>query len=202
MQGKATNVKTLRQPLFLEQAEFRVYGTGAAWLAGLIALSLAPIPVDQARGLTDMLIVGSGAACLVWLGRHAGPGELKPPSPARTAGFTILVAAATVLFVVARAHGIGGPEVVAGWPFAISLAATVTALVPVLGLRDVPVAVATVLGGLAALATAWLIGERAGPALFCEFAVSGAMVGAAFAFLTQQARALVAETSVEERSPR
>ena len=134
-----------------EQPEYRFYGALTAWLASLIALTLLPIPANLARGLTDVLITGGSATCLVWLGRQAEPGELKPPSRARTALFAILAAAATALFLLARAHGVGGPEVAAGWPFAIGLTATVAALAPVVGLREVSVAVAALLGGLAAL---------------------------------------------------
>lgn len=184
-------------PFALHKREHRFYSALAAWLASLIALTLLPIPSTLARGLTGMLITGGGATCLVWLGRETELGDLRPPSHIRTAAFTMLAAAATVLCALARAHGVGGPEVAVEWPFAIGLAATITALAPVVGLHEVPASVAAILGGLAALAVGWLIGERAGVVLLCEFAAPGAMVGAAFASLIQRARNLTAAPSPE-----
>jgi hypothetical protein len=167
------------------KTEGQVYSAGAFWLAALIGLTLLPISESVVRDLSSVLITAGGTACVVWLRRYAEPGDLKPPSCARTATFTILATAVAALFTLMHAYGIGGPEFSASLPFAIGLAATVAALTPILDLWEVPTSIAAVLGGLAALAAGMLLGERTGVGLLCTFVIPGAMVGAAFAILMQ-----------------
>lgn len=114
----------------------------------------------------------------------------------------MLAAASTAVLTLAWAHDVGSPETVAGLPFGIGLGAAMTVLTPVVGLWAVPVPVAAGLGGLVALATGVLIGERDALALVCEFASAGAVIGAAFASLAWRIRDLATtETSSAEGSP-
>lgn len=196
-------MKLLDQLPPLKQTEYRIYAAFAGWFAALSALALSPIPTSLASSLGSVLIAGGISAAAIWAGRYAEPGELRPPSRARTATFTVLAAAFTAVLALAWAHDVGGPETVAGLPFGIGLGVTMTVLTPVIGLWAVPVPVAAGLGGLVALATGGLIGERDALVLICELAFAGAAIGAAFASLLGRVRELAkTDASLTDRSHR
>jgi hypothetical protein len=196
-------MKLLDQRPPLKQTEHRIYAAFAGWLAVLSTLALSPIPTSLASSVGSVLIAGGISAAAIWAGRYAEPGELRPPSRARTAAFTVLAAAFTAVLTLAWAHDVGGPETVAGLPFCIGLGAAMTVLTLVVGLWAVPVPVAAGLGGLVALATGGLIGEHGALVLICEFAFAGAAVGVAFASFVGRVRELAkADTSLTDRSYR
>lgn len=174
------------------EAEQRFCDAVLLWLAALIGLGLLPISAEAFQSLGIVLTVGGLSAVAIWALRYAGPGDLTPPSLRRTATYTTVAAATTTLLVVGRDAGIGSADMAAMWPFASSLAATATVLTPVVGLSKVPVPLAALLGGLAALLAGLLIGERDALALVCEFAFAGTAVGAVFASLIARARELAA----------
>jgi len=104
----------------------------------------------------------------------------------------MLAALVTGALAVALTQGVGNATVAAGLPFLIGLFAATAVLTPTVGLWATPLPVAAGVGSLAALAAGLLVGERETLALLCQFAISGAALGAAFASALQRARELAA----------
>jgi hypothetical protein len=171
------------------------YNALATWIAALIAVSLAPIPTSLIHNLTTVLIAAGASLGVVWLARHAEPGELEPPSRLRTTGFSLMAAGILTALIVGRQAGITEAINPAVWPFVVGLAGSITALVPVIGLWKVPPPVAAVIGGGAALLAGLVLAEtNIAVVLACQCLAPGAMIGGAAAVLMRRARELAGDT--------